>query len=101
MTRDRRKGRGKKEQEEEWRKKGNAGGKGMKGEKKRGGERWGWVIRSDADNNDDEEGDERRWGGYYKREGRGHIKKGGGAPCLHGMGAEMNFEIKLSSKTKC
>jgi len=72
----------------------------MKGEKKRGGVRWGWVIRSDADNDDDEEGEERGWGGYYKRERRGHIKKGGGAPCLHGMGAELNFEIKLSSKTK-
>ncbi len=55
--RDRRKGRAKKEQEEEWRKKGNAGGKGMKGEKKRCGERWGWVIRSDADNGDGDEGE--------------------------------------------
>ena len=52
----------------------------MRGEKRQGGERWGWVIRSDADDDNDEEryGGGRGGGGGgddYKREGRGHIKE--------------------------
>ena len=37
-------------------------------------------------------------GGLLQEGGKRAYKKGGGAPCLHGMGGELNFEIKLSSK---
>ena len=44
----------------------------MRGEKRQGGERWGWVIRSDADDDNDEE----RYGGGRGGGGGGMITRG-------------------------